>query len=175
MLLDPDEAEMFFKLHCSLMCFVNERLEVVPGARSLDAFRALPADSRLKVRNALLGNMDLVELFVRLNPFDLSGEERNIVSTWKYQLGGKFFIFRILKKAAFDSGERKRLYKDARTFLKVRSMRNKLVKDKAAKANPGCPRCGYVGWLSVSVPLSVGFARRRFGGSQLLQQSAQPH
>src|SRR5215469_2984584 len=40
-------------------------------------------------------------------------------------------VFRILKKAAFDSGERKRLYKEARTFLKVRSMRNKLVKDKA--------------------------------------------
>ena len=42
-------------------------------------------------------------------------------------------VFRILRKAAFDSGERKRLYKEARTFLKVRSMRNKLVKEKAGK------------------------------------------
>jgi hypothetical protein len=42
-------------------------------------------------------------------------------------------VFRILKKAVFDSGERKRLYKEARTFLKVRSMRNKLVKDKARR------------------------------------------
>jgi hopanoid biosynthesis associated radical SAM protein HpnJ len=40
-------------------------------------------------------------------------------------------VFRILRKAAFDSDERKRLYKEAKTFLKVRSMRNKLVKDKA--------------------------------------------
>jgi hopanoid biosynthesis associated radical SAM protein HpnJ len=40
-------------------------------------------------------------------------------------------VFRILKKAAFHSEDRKRLYKEARTFLKVRSMRNKLVKDKA--------------------------------------------
>jgi hypothetical protein len=36
-----------------------------------------------------------------------------------------------LRKAAFDSGERKRLYKEAKTFLKVRSMRNKLVKSKS--------------------------------------------
>jgi hopanoid biosynthesis associated radical SAM protein HpnJ len=43
-------------------------------------------------------------------------------------------IFRIVRKAAFDSDERKRLYKEARTFLKVRSMRNKLVKDNARKA-----------------------------------------
>ena len=42
-------------------------------------------------------------------------------------------VFRILKKAAFDSGERKRLYKEARTFLKVRSMRNKMVKQKAGQ------------------------------------------
>ena len=52
-------------------------------------------------------------------------------------------VFRILKKAAFNSGERKRLYKDARTFLKVRSMRNKLVKDNAAgnghSAKPEAP------------------------------------
>src|ERR1700722_16413944 len=42
-------------------------------------------------------------------------------------------VFRILRKAAFNSGDRKRLYKEAKTFLKVRSMRNKWVKDKRDK------------------------------------------
>jgi hypothetical protein len=44
-------------------------------------------------------------------------------------------VFRILRKAAFDSNDRKRLYKEAKTFLKLRSQRNKLVKqhnDEAA-------------------------------------------
>src|SRR5256885_14557365 len=48
-------------------------------------------------------------------------------------------VFRILKKAAFDGSERKRLYKEARTFLKLRSQRNKLVKkhaEQAAAAEP---------------------------------------
>jgi len=36
--------------------------------------------------------------------------------------------FRILRKAAFNSADRKRLYKEAKTFLKLRSQRNKLVK-----------------------------------------------
>jgi len=40
-------------------------------------------------------------------------------------------VVRILKKAVFDSGERKRLYKDAKTFLKLRSQRNRLVREKA--------------------------------------------
>jgi hopanoid biosynthesis associated radical SAM protein HpnJ len=39
-------------------------------------------------------------------------------------------VFRILKKSAFDSGERKRLYREAKAFLKVRAMRNKWVKEK---------------------------------------------
>ena len=37
--------------------------------------------------------------------------------------------YRILRKAVFDNSERKRLYKEARTFLKLRAQRNKWVKD----------------------------------------------
>jgi hypothetical protein len=29
--------------------------------------------------------------------------------------------------------------------------------------NPGCPECGYVGWLSAAVPLSGALAQRRSG------------
>jgi hopanoid biosynthesis associated radical SAM protein HpnJ len=47
-------------------------------------------------------------------------------------------VFRILKKAAFDNGERKRLYKEAKSFLKLRAARNKMVK-KHAEAGPAAP------------------------------------
>ena len=42
-------------------------------------------------------------------------------------------VFRILRKAAFNSVDRKRLYHEAKAFLKVRSMRTKWVKDKREK------------------------------------------
>lgn len=45
-------------------------------------------------------------------------------------------VFRILKKAAFDSNDRKRLYKEAKTFLKLRSARNKMVKSHQGSAAP---------------------------------------
>ncbi|MFY9842276.1 MAG: hopanoid biosynthesis associated radical SAM protein HpnJ [Terriglobales bacterium] len=48
--------------------------------------------------------------------------------------------YRILRKAIFDNSERKRLYKEARTFLKLRSQRHKWVKEnrkeKAAAPEP---------------------------------------
>jgi hypothetical protein len=43
-------------------------------------------------------------------------------------------VFRILKKAAFDRHERKRLYKEAKSFLKLRAARNKLVKQHTRTA-----------------------------------------
>ena len=49
-------------------------------------------------------------------------------------------VFRILKKAVFDSNDRKRLYKEAKSFMKLRAARNKMVKKNheaaAAAAEP---------------------------------------
>jgi hypothetical protein len=98
MLLSPDDAELFFKLHRSLMCFVNERLQVISDIDTPDEFSALPPEARLEVRNAFLDETDLIELFVDANPFDLSDEELDVVRSWRHQVAGKFYIFRYLKK-----------------------------------------------------------------------------
>ena len=43
-------------------------------------------------------------------------------------------VYRILRKAVFNNVERKRLYKEAKSFLKLRASRNKWVKEKREKA-----------------------------------------
>jgi hypothetical protein len=48
-------------------------------------------------------------------------------------------VIRILRKAAFDGAERKRLYQEAKTFLKLRSARNKMVKKHAETARAAEP------------------------------------
>jgi hopanoid biosynthesis associated radical SAM protein HpnJ len=49
-------------------------------------------------------------------------------------------VFRILRKAVFDSSERSRLYKEAKTFLRLRSQRNKLVRQRRSQpASPAPP------------------------------------
>ena len=42
-----------------------------------------------------------------------------------------------------------------------------------ARLNPGCPECGYVGWLSVDLPLSSGSTPRRSDEDPPLGRSAQ--
>jgi len=61
-----------------------------------------------------------------------------------------------LKKAVFDSSERKRLYKEARRFLQVRSMRNKLVKQKSrTPGSKGTPEQPQVPNSSPQEPVQV--------------------
>ena len=40
-------------------------------------------------------------------------------------------------------------------------------------SNPGCPECGYVGWISVTVPIGERAARSRSSGDQPPRRSAQ--
>ncbi len=62
----------------------------------------------------------------------------------------------------------------------VRCLECGLVYSKPAgggtvRANPGCPECGYLGWLSVAIPLTEELARRRYGAGRPRQQLALLH
>jgi radical SAM superfamily enzyme YgiQ (UPF0313 family) len=46
-------------------------------------------------------------------------------------------VFRIVKKAVFNSSERKRLYRDAKSFLKLRASRNRSVKESREQQGVG--------------------------------------
>jgi radical SAM superfamily enzyme YgiQ (UPF0313 family) len=63
-------------------------------------------------------------------------------------------VFRIVKKAVFNSSERKRLYKDAKSFLKLRAARNRSVKEsrnQPSAMNPPAPPAGTAGAKSEAV------------------------
>jgi hypothetical protein len=98
MLLSPQDAELFFRLHRTLMFFVNQRLQVAPAVASPEAFARLSPEVRLQVRDALLKHTDLIQAFVDENPAHLSEEELVIVGSWRHLVHGKFYIFRELKK-----------------------------------------------------------------------------
>src|SRR5260370_5847346 len=98
MLLTPHDAGLFFKLHRTLMFFVNQRLRVVPADRAGPVeFAALPPEVRLRVRDAFLEHTDLIQTFVDENPARLSGDELGIVRSWQHLVHGKFYVLRELK------------------------------------------------------------------------------
>jgi hypothetical protein len=99
MLLNLQDLELFFRLHRTLMFFVNQRLKVLPDElTSPEDFAALPPEVRLKVRDALLDHTDLIQAFVDNNPARLPADELAIVRSWRHLVAGKFYIFRELKQ-----------------------------------------------------------------------------
>ena len=48
-------------------------------------------------------------------------------------------VYRIVKKAFFNSEERKRLYKEAKSFMKLRAARNRYVKETRKMQNEAAP------------------------------------
>ncbi len=99
MLLRPQDVELFFRLHRTLMFFVNQHLKVLPDdVASPDEFSSLSPEVRLKVRDALVGHMDLIQAFVDENPAHLAEDELEIVHSWQHLVHGKFYVFRELAK-----------------------------------------------------------------------------
>ena len=99
MYLDPHDLLLFYKLHQALMFFVNQQLHVVEKPLSRpEQFASLPPEERVKVRDALVANLDLIDAFVSENPLELSEAELEIVRSWKDLVAGKFYVYRCLTK-----------------------------------------------------------------------------
>ena len=99
MVLDPQELDLFFRLHRTLMFFVTQRLRAIPDTPTTpEAFSGLSPQKRIKVRDAFLAHLDLIQIFAEENPAHLSDDELAIVRSWRHLVAGKFYIFRELKK-----------------------------------------------------------------------------
>src|SRR5262245_10415824 len=97
--LDPDELRLFYKLYPSLLCFVNQRQGITSTSFTKPEYFGRPAiDERIKLRDALVANMDLIDAFVSENPFKLSDDELAIVRSWKDLAAGEFYLYRCLTK-----------------------------------------------------------------------------
>jgi hypothetical protein len=99
MMLEPQDLQLFYRLHWTLMLFLNRRLQVIPDQLAVaEDFAALAPEVQLKFRDALLANLDLIESFVVENPAHLTPGELDIVRSWRHLVAGRFFVFREMKK-----------------------------------------------------------------------------
>ena len=99
MLLEPQELDRFYRLQQALMSFVNERLKAIPDRFTTPReFADLPPETRVKLRDALLANLDLIDGFVAENPARLTADDLDIVRSWRHFVTGRFYVDRELKK-----------------------------------------------------------------------------
>jgi hypothetical protein len=95
MLLTKEDVELFGRLQALLYQFVNKVLRIFsPKKTTPQNFAKLTPLQRLKLRDALLDNMDLLEDYLEQNPDQLSADDLAIIAGWSNYLEGEFVILR---------------------------------------------------------------------------------
>src|SRR5690348_1542853 len=92
--LTPADAGQFFRLLWALQAYVNRRLGLLPSITSPEQYATVPSEEKLKVRQALWDQPNLLEAFVADNPARVSPEELQIVQRWQGRVSGDFYILR---------------------------------------------------------------------------------
>jgi predicted nucleic acid-binding Zn-ribbon protein len=73
-----------------------------------------------------------------------------------------------------DEGPTFAVYENVRC-LECGTVYSKPTRGGTARANPGCPDCGYVGWIAVNMPVRAVPSQRRSDEGPRLGRSAQSH
>ena len=107
MQISQADAALFFKLMPALQTFANQRFKIIKDLNSVEQYQNISNEKRAKLRNAVYKKPELIDEFVRENPFGLPPDEIAIISGWKNFVAGNFFIDRLLKKYAIFIGNDK--------------------------------------------------------------------
>jgi len=100
MQLSQEDASLFFKLMPALQTFANQRLNLIKGLKDLEGYKIISNEERVELRNAVYETPEIIDDFVRENPFSFSKDELDIVSGWKNSIADSFFIAQLTKKHA---------------------------------------------------------------------------
>jgi hypothetical protein len=110
MTLDLADGTLFFELMWKLQYYVNQKSGFHKSISSAEAYANLPTEKKLKARDALWENTELIEAYVQENPDALPPEQLEVIQKWKGFIKGSFFILRRLKEGSIFIGKDDKVY-----------------------------------------------------------------
>jgi hypothetical protein len=99
MKLSEQDTKLFYQLMWALQFYVNQKLKI-HDIKCIDDYADSATDQKVKVRESLYENIELIDSFIQENPQNFSTENLAIISEWKKFIRGSFFIERLLNKYA---------------------------------------------------------------------------
>ena len=97
MMLNEEDADMFFRLHWSLLFFVNLKYQIIEGL-SEPLLKDKNLEDVNKLNDILFNNPELIDSFISENPFNFDSEELGIIKSWKNHIKDRFLLVAHLKK-----------------------------------------------------------------------------
>jgi len=101
MKLEKKEIDELFKLHKSLMFFVNKKKNLIKGISSISEFKGASTEKVVRLRNAVVKDPTLIDSFIQENPFKFTNEELKTIESWKEGISDTFYIVKYEKETTF--------------------------------------------------------------------------
>ena len=92
MVLPPEERRLFFKQYLSILYFAADYESLLPETATISDFKGLPLEEKVKSRNALFTNPEIVSSFRQLNHHQLSEEGHAFVNNLRQGLYSSFVV-----------------------------------------------------------------------------------
>jgi len=109
MKLKREDTDLFYRLHWSLLFYVNQKYSVIKDLKEPILMDQNPRKI-VELNEILYSNMEHIDSFVLENPFNFNNEELDIIKGWKKHLKGKFLIVAHLKKySVFMTTDKERI------------------------------------------------------------------
>lgn len=109
MRLSAENVDLYYKLMNALLYFTNIKLSILENLQTPEDIRRIPLDEKVRLREALWKNADLIDAFTAENPFHFSDEEIEIVRGWKHFVQGRFVLLSHQKKYTVFFDEKNQL------------------------------------------------------------------
>lgn len=96
MKLSKEDVDLYYRLHWSLLSYVNNKYRVAGGSIEPGLMHENPQEV-WELYGKLFSNLELIDSFAAENPFNFSHEELDIVRSWKKYVKDRFLIVAHLK------------------------------------------------------------------------------
>jgi hypothetical protein len=111
MRLGKKDIEEFFKLHKSLLLYVNNKKHLIKGLSSISDLQIAPFEKIAELRNMAVNDLTLIDSLVKENPFKFTDKELKTIECWKEGIFDTFFIVKYeTDMAIFYHPETKKCY-----------------------------------------------------------------
>lgn len=97
MILEPEEAGLFYRAWWPLLAWVNEKKGVVPAFPLPTPDRPLPVAIAQPIRSALWADDRLRQQYLVERAAALTAAERELIASWQYRKSGRFILFKHLR------------------------------------------------------------------------------
>ena len=110
MTLSEKDGQLFYKLWLSLLDYVNEKCKVNKNVKDMANAKSLDPQVVKEIANVLWDDVSIIDQYLIDQRADMPDEHKEIISSWKRRVQGRFVMERHLKKGTIFVSEDDKVY-----------------------------------------------------------------